>query len=200
MQSLRSRQKIKRREDMLIAARTLFVEKGYSKTTMEAIAEHADVGVATVYTYFTNKEGVFAALARMDMSELKVEGDAALQDLPSDPVVAVHRLLDIYIKVHEYISYEVVRDFNLGVMKEGPIREVAGWMHDWQMSQLGEALRTGQESGAVSKTLVVRDAAEIICDLLARYYDRAFSDESERKARANLKRWVALIFDNWRVG
>ena len=48
MMSLRERQKQKRREDMLAAARTLFVERGYSRSTMEAIAERAEVGVAGV--------------------------------------------------------------------------------------------------------------------------------------------------------
>ena len=95
MMSLRERQKQKRREDMLAAARTLFVERGYSRSTMEAIAERAEVGVATVYTYFANKEGVFAELARMDMSELKAEGEAVLEDLPADPAAAEQALSSI---------------------------------------------------------------------------------------------------------
>ena len=44
---------------MLDAARQLFIEHGYAKTTMDEIAEKAEFGVATVYTYFKSKEGVF---------------------------------------------------------------------------------------------------------------------------------------------
>lgn len=196
--SLRERQKRQRRVDMLVAARTLFVEHGYSRTTMDAIAEAAGVGVATVYTYFSSKEGVFAALARMDMTEVKAAGEAAMAELPSDPVAAVQKLLGVYKRVHDYISYEVVREFGIGARTQGPIREVAAWMRDWQSDQIARALEAGKTSGQVAHDLPCKDAAQIICDLSERYYDRATSDAQEQKAYANLMRWVALLFEDWR--
>ncbi len=199
MQSLRVRQKLQRREDMLTAARSLFVERGYSKTTMDAIADRAGVGVATVYTYFNNKEGVFAALARMDMSELRNQGEEALKDLPADPVDAVLALIDIYARVHEYISYEVISDFTIGARTQGPLRQVAHWINEWRTDQLTRALGAAQKAGRLSPKLPVRDAAQIICDLLDRYYDRATSEESDRAARSTLKRCVGLLFDDWRA-
>ncbi len=197
--SLRDRQKEKRRVDMLVAARTLFVARGYSRTTMDAIAESAGVGVATVYTYFGSKEGVFAELARMDMSELKAAGEAALARLPVDPVAAVQTLLGIYKGVHGYISYEVVRDFSISARTEGPIREVAVWMREWQCDQIVRVLEAGKTAGRVSAGLPSADAAQIICDLSERYYDRASSDVQEKKAYANLMRWVSLLFEDWRA-
>ena len=198
-QSLRDRQKVRRREDMLVAARTLFVERGYSSTTMDAIAEQADVGVATVYTYFKNKEGVFAELARMDMSELQTEGEAAMTSLPEDPVDAVLQLIGIYKRVHDYISYEVIREFTLGARKKGQIREVAFWVSEWQVDQLARVLEQRQAAGVIADSLATEEAAQIICDLLEKYYDRAATDEQERKAFATLKRRVALIFEPWRA-
>ncbi len=197
-QSLRDRQKVRRREDMLIAARTLFVERGYSSTTMEAIAEQADVGVATVYTYFKNKEGVFAELARMDMSELRSEGEAALASLPEDPLLAVQQLLGIYKKVHDYISYELVREFSIGAKKKGRIREVALWIREWEAEQLTRAFEQRKAAGLIAPGLATDEAAQIICDLLEKYYDRAESDAQERKAFDSLNRKVAVIFDSWR--
>ena len=196
--SLRERQKQQRRVDMLVAARTLFVERGYSRTTMDAIAEEAGVGVATVYTYFSSKEGVFAELARMDMTEVKAAGEAAMAELPSDPVAAVQTLLGVYKRLHDYISYEVIREFGIGARTQGPIREVAAWMRDWQSDQIARALEAGKSSGQVARDLPSADAAQIICDLSERYYDRATSDAQEQKAYANLMRWVALLFEDWR--
>lgn len=183
---------------MLVAARTLFVARGYSATTMEAIAEQAAVGVATVYTYFGNKEGVFAELARMDMSELRAEGEAALAGLPDDPVAGVSTLLTIYKRVHDYISYEVVREFSIGARRKGSIREVAVWVREWQSEQLKRALEAGKAAGRVAPDLDSAEAAQIICDLLERYYERAETDAQERKAFASLNRRVALLFDSWR--
>jgi AcrR family transcriptional regulator len=184
---------------MLVAARTLFVERGYSSTTMDAIAEQADVGVATVYTYFGSKEGVFAELARMDMSELEAEGEAALESLPEEPVAAVLCLLGIYKRVHDYISYEVIRDFTLSARKKGRIREVAVWVRDWQVDQLARALEQRKPAGLISPSLDSPEAAQLICDLLEKYYDRAATDEQERKAFESLKRRVSLAFESWRA-
>ncbi len=183
---------------MLVAARTLFVERGYSSTTMEAIAEGSAVGVATVYTYFGNKEGVFAELARMDMSELQAEGEAALPSLPDDPVAAVLQLLRVYQRVHDYISYEVIRDFALGARRKGRIREVAGWVRDWQVAQLRQALEERKASGSIEPSLDAEEAAQVICDLLEKYYDRAATDAQQRRAFESLERRVTLIFDAWR--
>jgi AcrR family transcriptional regulator len=50
------------RERMLEVARRLFAERGYSETTIEAIASAADVAVPTVYAAFQSKRGVLSAL------------------------------------------------------------------------------------------------------------------------------------------
>jgi len=198
MQSLRERQKLQRRVDMLVAARSLFVEHGYTRTTMEAIAERAGVGVATVYTYFATKEGVFAELARMDMSELKAEAETTLERGADDPVEAVLALLNVYVRVREYISYEVIRDFSISARTQGTIRDVAVWVHDWQREQVESALRQAQQAGSLARRLPVRDAALIICDLLDRYYERARSEESHHRALETLTRCVTLLFTDWR--
>ena len=78
---------------------------------MEDIAEQAGFGVATVYNYFKTKEGMFAAMGREDMSELRTLGEAALADLPDDPVEGVLALLKVYLKVFDYISYAVMQEF-----------------------------------------------------------------------------------------
>ncbi len=44
------------------AARTLFLERGYGATTIEAISERSDVPSATVYRLFAGKRGILKAL------------------------------------------------------------------------------------------------------------------------------------------
>lgn len=197
---LRERQKHLRRESMLAAARTLFVEVGYSKTTMDAIAEQAGVGVATVHTYFSTKEGLFAELAKMDMSELKEEAEVLLRHLPEDPLASVHGLLDIYIKVQNYISYDVMSDFVGGSRKPGPMREVAVWINRWQRDYLTHALRHGQSVGKVSGTLPVEEMSWIIHDLLVRFFDRVTAGENSVDEYAKLRKRVGLLFANWTNG
>jgi len=183
---------------MLEAARALFVEHGYGRTTMEAIAERAQVGVATVYTYFGTKEGVFASLARMDCDELREEGESLLREPAGDPVAVVVGLLHVYSRVHEFISYELIRDFIVGANTAGPLRDAALWNEAWMIDQLAKALLASQAAGSLARDLPVRDAAHIVCDLLYRYYERAVSAESERAELEGLERSVTLLFRDWR--
>src|SRR3981081_1924459 len=50
------------RRAVVDAARTLFLERGYVATTIEAISEHSDVPIATVYRLFSSKLGILRAL------------------------------------------------------------------------------------------------------------------------------------------
>ena len=47
---------------IVAAAKALFLERGYTGTTMEAIAERADVAVSTVYAVFASKRGILRAI------------------------------------------------------------------------------------------------------------------------------------------
>ncbi len=45
-----------RRRDILSAARSLFAERGYGRTTMNHIVKRADTSIGNAYFYFKNKE------------------------------------------------------------------------------------------------------------------------------------------------
>jgi len=54
----RERNAARTRQAIFIAAMELFVKHGYEQTTMEEIAQHADIGSSTLYRYFLNKESI----------------------------------------------------------------------------------------------------------------------------------------------
>jgi len=64
------------------AARTLFVERGFGATTIEAISDLADVPPATVYRLFSSKRGILKSV--LDMS---IAGDADAVPLAERPHV-----------------------------------------------------------------------------------------------------------------
>ena len=59
---LRSRQKAKRRDEIIAAAQTLFERQGIDATTMADIASAAGISAPTVFNYFGSKDGVLIAL------------------------------------------------------------------------------------------------------------------------------------------
>jgi AcrR family transcriptional regulator len=58
----KEREKLARRAEIQGAARTVFAEKGFEAATLEEIAERAELGKGTIYSYFENKEALFFSL------------------------------------------------------------------------------------------------------------------------------------------
>lgn len=60
--SLRQRQAQATAGEIVAAAKALFLERGYTGATIEAIAGRADVAVSTVYAVFGSKRGILRAI------------------------------------------------------------------------------------------------------------------------------------------
>ncbi len=165
---------------------------------MEDIAEGAGFGVATLYNYFNTKEGIFATMAREDMSLLQAEGEEILSRLTDeDPTVAVYELLKVYDRVYEFISYGVMQEFITHAKSNGPLHEVSGWVLGWQQGQLARALKSCQARGAVSQDLDCELAAEILIDLLVRRSQRLTDSTDELRGITRLRQMVELILNGW---
>jgi AcrR family transcriptional regulator len=70
----RQRRKQDRPQELLDAALTLFVEKGFAATRAEEVAQHAGVSKGTLYLYYPSKEELFKAVVRQNLSNLIAEG------------------------------------------------------------------------------------------------------------------------------
>jgi AcrR family transcriptional regulator len=77
------REERRRRTEAAIieAARELFAEVGFEKTTIRAVAGKAGIDPALVMQYYGNKEGLFAAAARWQVDHKRI-GSAAREDIP----------------------------------------------------------------------------------------------------------------------
>lgn len=58
---------------ILDAARELFIEPGFYKTTTNHIAERAGVGIGSVYDYFPNREAIATALLEETASSISAD-------------------------------------------------------------------------------------------------------------------------------
>jgi TetR/AcrR family transcriptional regulator, cholesterol catabolism regulator len=69
----RERKKVEVRDRIRAAALSLFREKGYEATTVEEIAERADVAKGTFFNYFPRKDSLLVALGEEMMEQLQDE-------------------------------------------------------------------------------------------------------------------------------
>lgn len=90
MPSLRERKKADTRAAIREAAVDLFCSHGFAATTMEAVAEEADVSVRTVFRYFPTKEDLVFDDVEADLADFRDLLDARPADEPvMDSVRAV---------------------------------------------------------------------------------------------------------------
>jgi AcrR family transcriptional regulator len=97
------------------AARSLFPERGYGGTTIEAISELADVPPATVYRLFSSKLGILKAL--LDVSIAGDDAAVAVSDRPA--VKAVLETADPRAQLSGFVG--VTRDVN---SRTAPLYEI----------------------------------------------------------------------------
>jgi len=69
-----SRRKAARPQELVAAALTLFVERGYAATRLDDVAAAAGVSKGTVYLYFANKEELFKTVVRENMVPALAKG------------------------------------------------------------------------------------------------------------------------------
>ena len=203
MTGLRQKQKERRRRAVLDAATGLLVAQGYEGTSMEEIAERAEVGVGTVYNYFHSKAELLMALFGQGADELLEQGEAIVRNPPPDPVEAVAALLcrhfeDVagrYDKVlfREFLANTFTRDFGYG----GVMATLAGRL----AAQVKELLDQLQKRGQLAPAVRTDEAAGVFYSLFIGHL-RGFAFIPELTldtGRRALGRSVALVFSGLTV-
>ena len=104
-----------RREQLIDVARGLFAERGFEATSIEELANRAQVSKPVVYEHFGGKEGLYAVVVDREVTQLLAMMRAALtggepRRLLEDSAVA---LLD-YIEAHPDGFRILVRDTPIG--------------------------------------------------------------------------------------
>jgi len=178
--SLRERQKARRRADILGAARDLFNRRGYSATSMEAIAEAAEVGIATVYNYFGSKGRLLADILRPDFDLLYEQGEVLLTQPPPDPCAGVLSLIEIY--QHFQSNWErknlLIAVLGPGLSAEPVLDETSSDAETRVKKQLYTLLLAYQKSGSIREGINIDDAALIIFYIFNQHFIQFISQET----------------------
>ena len=103
------RDKLRNREKVLTAAAELFATQGVEHTTIDEIAQRADVGVGTVYRGFTDKGGLVAAI--LDARERHLQDQILSGPPPLGPGAPAHERIRAFVEALAKLvesSYELL--------------------------------------------------------------------------------------------
>ena len=149
------------------AAQSLFVERGYAATTIEAISDRSDTPQATVYRLFSSKLGILKAL--LDVSIGGDDESVAMADRPQvralfsaegpkGQLAAFAALLRQVMArvgpVHRVLADAARSDQDAAAL----LAEIARQRHEGQQG----IARSLARSGALRPGLSERDAADVI--------------------------------------
>jgi AcrR family transcriptional regulator len=91
----RHRERAERRECILRAAQQVFADRGFAQTTMDQVADAAELSKGTLYLYFKNKDDLFIGLSNC-MVEQFAERFQAVLDQGGSGIELVERMLLAY--------------------------------------------------------------------------------------------------------
>lgn len=98
----KAREKEMRRKHIQIAAKKVFMLKGYYTTTIEDISKEAELSPATIYLYFKNKGELFASLILVPFRYLLELVQKVHDDKKLSVEWKVAKLKDIMYKTYQY--------------------------------------------------------------------------------------------------
>jgi AcrR family transcriptional regulator len=104
-----------KRQKVLKAAASLFLQKGYAATTMDEIAARAGIAKGTVYLYFKDKTDLYASLLEERIGALLEELKAVAEPAagPAERLEAMVRC-NLHFIAKRYSGAEFMADLSVG--------------------------------------------------------------------------------------
>ena len=154
------------------AARTLFLERGYPGTTIEAISELSDVPPATVYRLFSSKLGILKAL--LDVSVAGDDDDVPVEERPFVRAILAdpdpRKQLSGFVGITRGIQSRTEPVYRILVSAAGSDPDAAALLTERTRHRRQNQSRIARhlaDAGALRLDLDEREAADIIHALMS---------------------------------
>ncbi|MEE8551916.1 MAG: TetR/AcrR family transcriptional regulator [Desulfobacterales bacterium] len=109
----KEREKERRRQQIMVAAKRVFSIKSFSKATMEDIAKEAELSPGTIYLYFKNKDELFASLSLKVLHYMRNRLESVYNEKDIEPEQKIEALMEALYEVYEFDPLVLVNMFHL---------------------------------------------------------------------------------------
>ncbi len=108
-QERRKREKENLRQEILDAARRLFIKNGFENVSMRQVAEKIEYSPTTIYLYFEDKSALFRSICEETFGKLERELEA-IRKADQDPARCLRKGAEAYIRfgLHYPHHYQLV--------------------------------------------------------------------------------------------
>jgi AcrR family transcriptional regulator len=113
IQERKERERERRRQQIIVATKKVFSEKGFNKATMDDIAGEAELSPGTLYLYFKNKEELYASLSLRILQYLQMRVEQVENDPDLDPEQKLDALVAAMYDVYDFDPLVIINMFHL---------------------------------------------------------------------------------------
>ena len=113
IQEREQRERERRRQQIIVAAKRVFSEKGYSKSTMEDIAREAELSPGTLYLYFKNKDELYASLSLRILQYLNIRLEDVKKEKDIEPRLKIVAIKEALFDVYQFDPMILINMFHL---------------------------------------------------------------------------------------
>ena len=113
IQERKQRERERRRQQIIVAAKRVFSEKGYSKSTMEDIAREAELSPGTLYLYFKNKDELYASLSLRILQYLNIRLEDVKREKDIEPRKKITAIKEALFDVYQFDPMILINMFHL---------------------------------------------------------------------------------------
>ncbi|MCK4721095.1 TetR/AcrR family transcriptional regulator [bacterium] len=202
MAGLREKKKLRTQNDILDAAVRLFAEKSYDGATIEDIAGLAEVGVGTVYNYFSSKRGLLLALMARKTEHVIELGSEIVENPEGPPEEVICTLLWTYTEnMIKAFDKKLIRELMVAAFSEPDSmgRELSKF--DYMLiGQVGSLVGKYQDLEILRKDLPQEKVSLIVYSIwgtIMMIYIEGFIESG--KLKEEIYSSINLVFQPWKV-
>jgi len=113
IQERKERERERRRQQIMVAAKRVFTNKGFAKATMEDIAKEAELSPGTLYLYFKNKDELYASLSLRILQYLMIRLEHVKAEPFTDAAQRLNALKEAMFDVYEFDPLILINMFHM---------------------------------------------------------------------------------------
>ncbi len=165
----------RRRGEILSAAETCFVAKGFHQTSMQDIASASGLSMGLLYRYFDNKSAIIRAFSALDRDRM-IAGVTALADA-ADFIAGLAKLLKQELETMRNVDeFRLTTEVLSESTRDEILRESFAAKELMLSAALSSAIAQQQSAGRIARDLPPDQAANLVLAMVDGLSLRAFID------------------------
>jgi AcrR family transcriptional regulator len=178
-------------DKILQTARRLFVQQGYTATSMRQVAAETGIGKATIYHHFPDKQAMVMALLQKSMARMNEA--RAIVRVETDPRQRIRAAATVSVS-YLFESVDIIQIVRREIPdgRDQISAEFMNFFRDY-MALLADAIQRGTEQG-IFRPVDPADAARVLMTMIQGTFSMAYLGRERPQSIENLSTAILDVY------